>query len=76
MTQDYLRNQKMTFGIFGLNTQLNSTEYLPFWDKTDNNNTLVIATHGVIKKSNKVSKSGIEKTKQIRKEYFEYKDKK
>jgi hypothetical protein len=37
---------------------------------------LVVATRGVIKKSRKVSKSEIEKTKRIRKEYFENRRKK
>lgn len=44
-----------------------------FWDKTDNKNTLVIATHGVVKKSDKPAKSDLLKTKAIMKEYFESK---
>jgi phage-related protein len=70
--------EKLEDDIWYFRTKYSTKQYriFAFWDKTDNNNTLVIATHGVIKKSNKVSKSEIEKTKQIRKEYFEYKDKK
>lgn len=41
-----------------------------FWDKTDNVETLVVATHGVVKKSNKVPKSEIEKAERIRQKYF------
>jgi len=41
-----------------------------FWDKTDNTNTLVIATHGIIKKKSKVDKKEIEKAKKIRSQYF------
>ncbi len=45
-----------------------------FRDKTDKTKTLGIATHGVIKKTNKVSKSEIEKVRRIRKDYFENKN--
>ena len=41
-----------------------------FCDKTYNKHTLVLATHGVVKKSKKVPKSEIEKAKRIRQEYF------
>ena len=70
--------EKLEDDIWYFRTKYSTKQYriFAFWDKTDNNNTLVIATHGVVKKSNKVSKSEIEKTKQIRKEYFEYKDRK
>ena len=65
--------EKLEDDIWYFRTKYSSIQYriFAFWDKTDNKNTLVIATHGVIKKSNKVSKSEIEKAKKIRKEYFE-----
>lgn len=44
-----------------------------FWDKTDKTNTLVIATHGIIKKSDKPEKSEILKAKAIKDKYFETK---
>jgi phage-related protein len=44
---------------------------LAFWDKTEKMETLVLATHGIIKKVDKVPKKEIEKAKQIRAEYFE-----
>jgi len=44
-----------------------------FWDKTDKTNTLVIATHGAIKKSDKPAKSDLNKVKVIREKYFETK---
>lgn len=44
-----------------------------FWNKEDKNNTLVIATHGIIKKQSKVPKKEIERAKQIRTEYFKTK---
>jgi phage-related protein len=48
---------------------------LSFWDKTDSENTLVVATHGLIKKRSKVPESEIQKAKQIRMKYFEDKEK-
>jgi len=47
---------------------------LAFWDKTDKTNTLVIATSGFIKKTNKTPLNEIEKAKRIRIRYFEEKD--
>ena len=46
---------------------------LAFWDKTDSKETLVFATHGFIKKVDKVSTNEIEKAKAIRAKYFENK---
>ena len=51
----------------------NQIRLLAFWDKTDNQNTLVLATHGFIKKVDKVSDNEIERAKNIRKKYFESK---
>jgi len=48
---------------------------LAFWDKTDGHETLVIATHGFIKKTDKVPKSEIDRAMKIRKRYFENKQK-
>ena len=44
-----------------------------FWDKSANNNSLVVSTHGIIKKSNKPQASEIQKAINIRKKYFENK---
>ena len=49
---------------------------LSFWDKTDNVETLVIVTHGIIKKTDKVPRSEIEKAKAIMRLYFKEKNKK
>jgi phage-related protein len=46
---------------------------LAFWDKTNNKQTLVIATHGFVKKVDKVAGSEIEKANKIRMKYFENK---
>ncbi len=42
-----------------------------FWDKADNKNTLIIATHGMIKKSQKTPTHEIVKAEQIRKKYLQ-----
>jgi len=49
---------------------------LAFWDKTDNTDTLVFATHGFIKKEDKVPKNEIERAVRIKEQYFENKLKK
>ncbi len=46
-----------------------------FWDKTQTSETLVIATHGLDKKSNKTPRSEINKAKRIRQNYFREIDK-
>ena len=43
---------------------------LAFWDKTDNKETLVIATHGFVKKVDKVPTKEIERAVHIRDKYF------
>ena len=47
---------------------------LAFWDKTESENTLVISTHGFIKKRSKVPDNEIQKAKQLRAKYFEDKE--
>lgn len=46
---------------------------LAFWDKTKEVNTLVIASHGFIKKTDKTPAKEIERANKIMKEYFEFK---
>ena len=49
---------------------------LAFWDKTDNKETLVIATHGFVKKVDKVPANEIERAVRLREKYFHTKQKK
>jgi phage-related protein len=44
-----------------------------FWDKIDDKETLVIATHGFIKKVDKIPKNEIQRALKIRSTYFENK---
>ena len=46
---------------------------LAFWDKTDTENVLVIATHGFHKKVDKTPVNEIERANNIRKKYFDVK---
>ena len=64
--------------IWEFRTKYKKTYYrlLSFWDKTNKTETLVVATHGIIKKTDKITKAEIEKAKAIMKQYFEQKSKK
>lgn len=65
--------KKLTDDIWEFRTKYGGLQYrlFAFWDRTDNTETLVISTHGIVKKVNKVPKGDIEKAERIRKEYFE-----
>jgi len=56
--------------------QGNQIRLLAFWDKTDNKQTLVMATHSFIKKVDKVPAKEIERAENLRKKYFDNKSKK
>jgi len=49
---------------------------LAFWDKSDNKETLVVATHGFIKKVDKVPANVIDRAIRIKDKYFNNKKKK
>jgi len=49
---------------------------LAFWDKEDSKEILVLATHGIVKKTDKVPKKEIDKAVGIRAEYLESKKRK
>lgn len=49
---------------------------LAFWDKNDGKETLVFATHGFIKKVDKVPSKEIDRAVKIRDRYFQNKTKK
>ncbi len=54
----------------------NQIRLFAFWDKREKEETLVIATHGFIKKTQKTPKSEIDKAEKIRKQYFKEKGEK
>jgi phage-related protein len=49
---------------------------LAFWDKTHKKETLVIATHGFIKKVDKVPSKEISRAERLKEKYFNNKQKK
>jgi len=65
--------KKLTDEIWEFRTKYSGFQYrfLAFWDKSDKIETLVISTHGIIKKVNKMPKYEIEKAMKIRAEYFD-----
>lgn len=48
----------------------NQNRLLAFWDKTETTETLVLATHGFVKKTQKVPQQEIDKAERIRQKYF------
>jgi phage-related protein len=70
--------KKLNSEIWEFRTLYQGLQYrlLAFWDKTNSNQTLVIATHGFIKKRSQVPDREIEKAEQIRSRYFEEKQSK
>ncbi|HET56117.1 MAG TPA: type II toxin-antitoxin system RelE/ParE family toxin [Ignavibacteria bacterium] len=69
--------KKLTDDIWEFRTLYSGIQYrlLAFWDKDDKTETLVFATHGMIKKTSKVDKKEIDKADKIRNTYFKNKKK-
>ncbi len=67
--------KKLTGNIWEFRTLYKGKQYrmLAFWDKRDSKDTLIIATHGFIKKESKIPQKEIEKAKKIMNEYFKEK---
>ncbi len=67
--------KKLNNEIWEFRTLYQGFQYrlLAFWDKTSATKTLVISTHGFIKKRSKVPDNEIQKATQIRTKYFEEK---
>jgi phage-related protein len=68
--------KKLNEEIWEFRTLFQGLQYrlLAFWDKTNTENTLVISTHGFVKKRSKVPEGEIQKAKQLRTKYFEAKE--
>lgn len=64
--------KKLNSEIWEFRTQYAELQYriLSFWDKEDNSMTLVCSTHGIVKKTDKVSRQEIDKAENIRVKYF------
>lgn len=69
--------KKLDKEIWEFRTRYNGIQYrlLAFWDKESRIETIVFATHGYKKKTDKVAKKEIEKADKIRIQYFKNKSK-
>lgn len=77
-TNDPKLFKKLQNDIWELRTKFGGLQIrlLAFWDKSDNKETLVIATHGFIKKVDKVPANEITRAERLRDNYFNNKSKK
>ena len=75
LSNDKEHFKKLKDEIWEFRTLFNKTHYrlFAFWDKTGQTETVVISTHGLIKKTDKTPSGEIEKAEKIRKLYFERK---
>ena len=69
--------KKLTDFIWEFRTLYNSKAYrlFSFWDKIDGKETIVVATHGILKKTQKTPPKEIKKADEIRKQYLNNKTK-
>ncbi len=74
--QDPRLFKKLKDDIWEFRTLHQGIQYrmLAFWDKTSSKNTIVVATHGLIKKRNRVPENEIQRAKQLRITYFAEKE--
>lgn len=70
--------KKLKNEIWEFRTLFNKTYYrlFAFWDKSEKTQTVVISTHGLIKKTDKTPQAELDKAEHLRKKYFELKGKK
>ena len=68
--------KKLTDDIWEFRTLFQGFKYrlFAFWDKTSSTDTLVVCSHGFIKKRSKVPEQEIEKAVKIRIKYFKDKE--
>ncbi len=64
--------KKLRDEIWEFRTLYNKTYFrlFAFWDRDDKTDTVVISTHGLIKKTDKITKSDIDKAERLREKYF------
>jgi len=77
-TNDKELFEKLQDEIWEFRTKYNKIYYrlFAFWDKSDKSDTVVISTHGLIKKTDKIPKGEIERAEKLREKYFNEKNKK
>ena len=64
--------KKLTNEIWEFRAKYRGNQYrlFAFWDKRNKKEILVVATHGLIKKMDKIPKKEIVKTNKLKNEYF------
>lgn len=69
--------KKLTADIWEFRTLYNKKHFrlFAFWDKTEQTVTIVIATHGIVKKTQKTPKKEIDKATELMHRYFDNKNK-
>ena len=74
-TNDPRLFKKLQFDIWEFRTKFAGLHIrlLAFWDKSDNKETVVIATHRIVKKVDKVPEKEIERAVRLKMNYFERK---
>ena len=77
-TNDKELFKKLQDEIWEFRTKFNKTYFrlFAFWDKADKEDTVVISTHGLIKKTDKIPQSEIDKAEKLREKYLIDKNKK
>lgn len=67
--------KKLNDFIWEFRTLYNNKSYrlFSFWDKSDGTEALVVATHGIFKKTQKTPPKEIKKAEEIRKQYLDNK---
>lgn len=70
--QDPRLFKKVTEELWEFRTRYRGNQYrlLAFWDKRNTRDTLVLATHGLVKKSDRLPRKELEKAMRIRMAYL------
>ncbi len=77
LTNDPALFKKLNDNIWEFRTVYNKSQFrlFAFWDKSVGEQTLVLSTHGLIKKTGKTPTSDLERAERIRLQYFVQKNK-
>jgi phage-related protein len=68
---EWFRKMPGTDGIWEFRTLFNKTYYrlFAFWDSTSDQQSLIVCTHGLVKKTDKTPQGDIDKAERLKKEY-------
>ncbi len=69
---DHKLFKKLTGEIWEFRTLYNKKQYrlFAFWDKTNSKKTIVVATHGIIKKTKKIPSKEVAKAIEIMRKFY------